>query len=301
MDAVDVLTYTPSPIDTHGVDLSPALLALVELLARNVHEVWAASKLAANWRYMPDRATVVETTSSSGPRIPGTSRTGRGGDKASVSASKVDRRRSRRRQKTGSSSSSGASAVGRPSTPAGVASKTSSMLVPYEFLTEKEKASSRSSAMEMVRTLLQMGFTFRVQSGADDIDATSLTNKMTDLALQAMRLRIEQLTDFKQGVSNAFLFWAARRGDTAIVPLLLGQGDVRNTSRVYAQVNCVDEMRRTPLYLAAQNAHYDMVKLLLEHGGDLEVADLNGTTALSAASFLGHVTIADLLIEQGAS
>jgi len=47
---MEILTYNPVPIDTHGVDLSPSLLALVELLARNVHEVWAAAKLKANWK-----------------------------------------------------------------------------------------------------------------------------------------------------------------------------------------------------------------------------------------------------------
>jgi len=155
--------------------------------------------------------------------------------------------------------------------------------------------------MEMVRTLKQVGFHFELADGVDMVDPTSLTNKMTDLALQAVRLRVEQLNDFKQGVFNACLFWAARHGDVSIVPELLGAHEARNSTRLCAEINCTDEMRRTCLYLAAQNAHKPMVKLLLEHGADLEVADLNGTTALSAVSYLGHVDVADFLIEQGAS
>ena len=53
-------------------------------------------------------------------------------------------------------------------------------------------------------------------------------------------------------------------------------------------------------YLAVQNHQKEVVKLLVDFAADLEVADLNGTTALSAASFLGYVDIADLLVEHGA-
>lgn len=83
-------TYTPKPINTHGVDLSPELLALVELLARNVHEVWAAGKLAAKWKYMPERAVADLPAGAAG------------------------------------------------------AGNTSSMLVPYEFLTEKVRDACRT-------------------------------------------------------------------------------------------------------------------------------------------------------------
>ena len=242
--------------------------------------MWAAGKLAAKWKYMPERALA--------DMPPGSS----------------------------------------------VSAKTSSMLVPYEFLTEKvrwwpsvplgaltcvtlmrrwvhracharhvqEKASSRSSAMEMVRTLLQLGFDFRREEGVEAVDPASLSNQMSELALQAMRLRIDQLNDFKLGVFNACLFWAARNGQSATIPLVMGV-DVPShgkNRRIQAQINCTDEMRRTPLYLAVQNQQKDTVKLLLDFGADMEVADLNGTTALSAAAFLGYVEIADMLVEHGA-
>ena len=45
------MKYVPSPIDTSHVSLSPDLLALTELLARNTHEVWARQRLADGWRY----------------------------------------------------------------------------------------------------------------------------------------------------------------------------------------------------------------------------------------------------------
>lgn len=44
-------TYTPAPLDTSGEMLPEALAPLVEALAKNVHEVWAQSRLSEGWRY----------------------------------------------------------------------------------------------------------------------------------------------------------------------------------------------------------------------------------------------------------
>lgn len=49
------MTYTPRPRDTSGVKLTPAIVALTELLAANTHENWAARRMAQGWRYGPQR------------------------------------------------------------------------------------------------------------------------------------------------------------------------------------------------------------------------------------------------------
>lgn len=48
-------TYTPNPIDTTDVELSEELLELVELLAENTHDNWAAGRIAEGWTYGPVR------------------------------------------------------------------------------------------------------------------------------------------------------------------------------------------------------------------------------------------------------
>ena len=45
--------YTPHPIDTSDVELSEELKHLVELLARNVHDTWAQSRLNEGWTWGP--------------------------------------------------------------------------------------------------------------------------------------------------------------------------------------------------------------------------------------------------------
>ena len=41
--------YKPEPCDVSGVELSEELLRLTERIAENVHEVWAAGRLAEGW------------------------------------------------------------------------------------------------------------------------------------------------------------------------------------------------------------------------------------------------------------
>jgi hypothetical protein len=47
--------YVPRPLDTSAIKLSPALNAALESLARNIHELWAATRIADGWTYGPNR------------------------------------------------------------------------------------------------------------------------------------------------------------------------------------------------------------------------------------------------------
>jgi len=88
-------TYLPQPIDTSDVELPEALTELVEDMAKNVHEVWAQTRLEQGWTY-------------------GTVRND--------------------------------------------AKKTHPCLVPYESLTEEEKAYDRNTAIGTLKLVLKLGF-----------------------------------------------------------------------------------------------------------------------------------------------
>jgi ryanodine receptor 2 len=47
--------YVPKPIDTSEVELTPDLLKLTDFLAENVHDIWAAQRMAEGWTYGPER------------------------------------------------------------------------------------------------------------------------------------------------------------------------------------------------------------------------------------------------------
>ncbi|MCQ2339082.1 MAG: Ryanodine receptor Ryr [Paludibacteraceae bacterium] len=54
--------YVPSPVDTQDVELPESLIALVEKIARNVHDVWAQSRIAEGWTYGPARNDALKQT-----------------------------------------------------------------------------------------------------------------------------------------------------------------------------------------------------------------------------------------------
>lgn len=54
--------YKPTPVDTQGVELPKELLELTEKIAENVHENWAAGRIADGWTYGETRDDRNKTT-----------------------------------------------------------------------------------------------------------------------------------------------------------------------------------------------------------------------------------------------
>ncbi len=48
-------TYTKQPIDITGDELPKDLELLIEQMAKNVHEVWASSRISQGWTYGEQR------------------------------------------------------------------------------------------------------------------------------------------------------------------------------------------------------------------------------------------------------
>ena len=62
-------------------------------------------------------------------------------------------------------------------------------------------------------------------------------------------------------------------------------------------------IRDSPLYLASQNGCVDVVRMLLEHGADIDKAANDGCTPLSIASYKGRLRwlkVVRMLLEHGA-
>lgn len=50
-----MIKYKPNPVDTKSVDLPEDLKPLVEEMSKNVHEVWAQTRIAQGWTYGEER------------------------------------------------------------------------------------------------------------------------------------------------------------------------------------------------------------------------------------------------------
>lgn len=53
--------YTPQPIDTNDVVLPVELEELVEEMSKNVHEVWAETRIKQGWTYGEQRNDELKT------------------------------------------------------------------------------------------------------------------------------------------------------------------------------------------------------------------------------------------------
>lgn len=54
--------YRPKPIDTSSIELPEELVELIERIAENVHENWAAGRIAEGWTYGASRDDTKKTT-----------------------------------------------------------------------------------------------------------------------------------------------------------------------------------------------------------------------------------------------
>ena len=53
--------YVPQPMDTSDIQLPKELDVLIELMAKNVHEVWAQSRMEQGWTYGEKRDDTLKT------------------------------------------------------------------------------------------------------------------------------------------------------------------------------------------------------------------------------------------------
>lgn len=53
--------YIPQPIETTAIELPQELMNLAEEMAKNVHEVWSAGRMADGWTYGEVRDDVHKT------------------------------------------------------------------------------------------------------------------------------------------------------------------------------------------------------------------------------------------------
>ncbi|XP_048249888.1 uncharacterized protein LOC124128376 [Haliotis rufescens] len=112
---------------------------------------------------------------------------------------------------------------------------------------------------------------------------------------------------------NTPLHAACRGGYTELVKILLRYDLNRSVCNNTSRMNCRfensrylifsmrgNDVKHTPLFVACENGHIDIVRLLIEKGADVTAAAKDGCTPLHCACKNGHIDIVRLLIEKGA-
>ena len=55
-----MIKYVPQPMDISDVQLPEELNDLIEQMSKNVHEVWAKSRMDQGWTYGPERSDILK-------------------------------------------------------------------------------------------------------------------------------------------------------------------------------------------------------------------------------------------------
>ncbi|XP_039586028.1 ankyrin repeat domain-containing protein 29 isoform X3 [Passer montanus] len=87
-------------------------------------------------------------------------------------------------------------------------------------------------------------------------------------------------------------FWAARKGNLALLQLLLNSGRV--------DVDCKDSDGGTALLAACQYGHAKVVETLLKHGANIHDQLYDGASAIFLAAQGGYLDVIRLLLSSGA-
>jgi ankyrin repeat protein len=96
----------------------------------------------------------------------------------------------------------------------------------------------------------------------------------------------------------------ARSGQTVLhLAAVLGHLEIADLYLTYHQpvLDLSNSLGQVPLHLACQKGQEDLVRLFLESGASVNLADLNGDVPLHSASAWGQVNCIELLIQAGAS
>ena len=115
-------------------------------------------------------------------------------------------------------------------------------------------------------------------------DLDTLKQKLSDPGVD-----INGINEEKFGHKRTLLHIAAASGKTHVVNYLLQNG---------AAVNSSDRFKRTPLFFAARNDEYEILKILLGAGADRTMVDIKGNTACDFAKSQEHFRCSTLLSER---
>ncbi|KAL2681114.1 hypothetical protein Neosp_008717 [[Neocosmospora] mangrovei] len=94
------------------------------------------------------------------------------------------------------------------------------------------------------------------------------------------------------GTGMTVLAWAAAKGQTGVIQILLEHDTVHTTN------DKADEYGFTPLHVAARNGHTTTVEFLLGKGANPQAMDRHGRTPLSWAAGEGHPGVVSALLAQ---
>ncbi|KAJ7691821.1 ankyrin repeat-containing domain protein [Mycena rosella] len=170
--------------------------------------------------------------------------------------------------------------------------------------------SGTSNLIELVRLLIQYGANVNARNKESYTPLDSVVMWNRDISIASLLL--DHGVDIEariRALRSACLF-----GSSDLVRLLLEHGATDDSNdctqlnvvssfghiTAHSIVNAQDRSDRTALHFACRNNKPHIVRILLEHGADIQVRDVGGRTALDIANEYGRTEILELLLQHSA-
>ena len=118
---------------------------------------------------------------------------------------------------------------------------------------------------------------------------------------QALKLLLPYAADLTPLIADqTIIHYCAVKNDIASLKILLNYIKQNNLRHPHCDVNTSDNKGITPLHTACQRGNLDMVKLLLEHGAQINQQTQKHSTALIISAKYGKHNIVSYLLRHGA-
>ena len=130
----------------------------------------------------------------------------------------------------------------------------------------------------------------KYKQNLDIFEAASIGNNET--VNQLLNQNPELLNSFSKDGFTA-LGLASFFGHLSLVQLLLDKGANPN-------ISSNNQFKVAPIHSACAISHFDIAKLLIEHGADVNARQMQGVTPLHSAAHNGQAKLSKLLIDSGA-
>ncbi len=189
----------------------------------------------------------------------------------------------------------------------GVKNETPLLSVCAGYVAPATNQAFRESRRAIVQLLLDAGAEI---DAADQYGDTPLQAAAAAGNVEVVKLLVKAGANQNaaRGGGRSALFEASMRGHAGIVRTLLQAGTDVEAATIGSRFHSfpadssyiVDADGVTPLIAAAENGHFEVLRLLVDAGGDVRRTDSTGFTALMGAARAGHAGMAKFLVERGA-
>jgi len=144
----------------------------------------------------------------------------------------------------------------------------------------------RNNHIEVFKELINRGADIHI---TDNYNENPLNYSISNHHFEIIKIILDKGINFSNKDLSLIFLMAINDGDIDLIKTLIHKGTI--------DINYKDEYSGTYLHFAISNNNFEIVKLLIENGADINAMDCYGITPLMESSRLGRIEFVSILID----